>query len=85
MSAPSARLGMGYGARSVGVHRTPVAAPVTEPGKVTLILGTLPSGLPITLTVTSLEWLDDLESAIQAARAAGVIEAGMKLFSAAPS
>ena len=82
MSAPSARLDMGFGTRGVGVHRTPVAAPVTEPGQVAIILGTLPSGLPVTLTVTSLEWLDDLESAIQAARAAGVIEAGMKLFGA---
>jgi hypothetical protein len=78
MSAASARLDTGTG-HPMGVHRTPAAAPVTTPGEITIVLGTTPSGLPVTLAVTSLEWLDDLESAIRQARAAGVVEAGMRL------
>jgi MerR family regulatory protein len=56
---------------------TPVPAEVTEPGHVMVVLGWTRTGKPVTLTVTSLEWLDDLEFAIQAARAAGVVEGEM--------
>ena len=74
---PSARVGMHRYA--CNLYRKPMAMPVTGPGQVTLILGELPSGDPLTITVTDLAYLDLLESAIQAARAGGVIEAGMTL------
>ncbi len=73
---PAARidLGSGYSCNLYGVPAAPAAA---GPGKVTLVLGALPSGRPIAITVTSLQYLDDLESAVQMARARAVVEAGM--------
>ena len=78
MSAASARVDLGAG-YACSLHRKPMAMPVTGPGMVTLALGELPSGRLLTITVTDLAYLDLLESAIQAARAEGVIEAGMTL------
>jgi hypothetical protein len=79
VTAPAAArvdFGSGY---YCGLHRTPRAMPVTEPGKVTLILGELPSGRPLLIEITDLAWLASLESAIQVAIGEGVIEAGMTL------
>ena len=78
---PPARIDFGCGYYT-GLYRKPVALPVAiddPPGQVTLILGELHSGHPARITVTDLAWLDQLESAIQAARAEGVVEAGMRL------
>ena len=69
-------LGGGY---ACSLYLAPAAAPVTSPGRVTLILGQMPSGRPLQVTVTSLSWLDDMESAIQALRASAVVEAGMQV------
>ena len=77
MTAPAARLSIG-GLPAVGLYRTPWTEDAV-PGQVTVFLGNTPSGLPVTLTVTSLQWLDDLEAAARAARAQGIIEAGMVL------
>jgi hypothetical protein len=56
----------------------PVAVP-PGPGAAGVILGWTGHGDPVYLQATSLEWLDDLESAVQVARAQGVIESGMTL------
>ena len=77
-SNPPARVDLGSG-YSCNLYRKPMAMPVTEPGKVVLALGEMPSGRLLTITVLDLEYLDRLESAVQAARAAGVVEAGMHL------
>ena len=77
-SNPAARVD-GTGGYSCGLYRTPRALPVTAPGKVTLVLGELPSGRPLLVEVTDLAWLEALESAIQVAIGEGVIEAGMPL------
>jgi hypothetical protein len=80
---PSARIGYGISHRA-GLYGTPAALPVTRRGEIRIALGQLPSGRTAELTVTSLEWLDDLESAIQAARAAAVVQGGMTLGSVMP-
>ena len=69
-------LSMGDGF-STGVYLTPSAVDVAVAGEVTIMLGALPSGRPLTLTVTSLEWLDDLEEAVREAHAAGIVRAAM--------
>lgn len=66
-------LGGGYACNLYGIP----AVPATADGKVIIEVGRLPSGRPLTIAVTSVEWLDDLESAIQVARARGIVEAGM--------
>ena len=80
--SPSAHLHIIGSAHNAPLYRTPAAALAIEPGQVTIILGNTISGLPVTLTVTSLEWLDDLEDAIQVARAQGVVQGDMKLAAA---
>lgn len=55
----------------------PVACPPAGPGAAAVILGWTPAGEPLFLTVTTIEWLDDLAEAIQVARAQGIVEAGM--------
>jgi hypothetical protein len=55
---------------------TPVTCP-PEPGAASIILGWDRHGDPVILTATSIEWLDDLEAAVQAARAQGIVEADM--------
>ena len=76
-SNPAARVAMHRYA--CNLYGQPAAEPVTESGTVTIILGQLPSGDPLSVTVTDLAWLDALEAAVQGARAAGVVEAGMQL------
>ena len=72
MSAPSARLVIhGHGCN---LYRVPAAA-AAEPGAARVFLGNTISGLPVAITVTSLEWLDELESAIQVARAQFIVQA----------
>lgn len=74
----AATVDLGYGpAATCGLHGRPAAAPITRPGTVTLNLGRMASGRMFTLNVTRLEWLDYLESAIQAARAAAIVQGGM--------
>jgi hypothetical protein len=72
---PSAVLVIG-GSTAYGVHLTPVEGTAAH-GEMTLLLGYTRGGHPITLIITRLEWLDDLESVIQRTRAAGVVEAEM--------
>lgn len=76
-SRPAAAARVDLYGYSCNLYPAPSALPVTSPGVVTLILGNLPSGRPLAVTVTSLEWLDDLESAVRAARARAIVEAGM--------
>ena len=78
MTAPAARVDLGSGYHCA-LTRSPRAMPVTAPGKVTLILGELPSGRPLLVEITDLAWLTSLESAIQVAIGEGVVEAGMPL------
>ena len=63
----SARLVVGDGP-GVGLYLAPVAVPVTQPGRVILILGATPSGLPVKLDISAVEWLDDLEEAVRETR-----------------
>lgn len=71
---PSARMSIaGNGMNLYGIPRVVIA----EPGEATIRLAVAPSGAPVDITTASLEWLDDLESAIQVARAQGIVEAGM--------
>lgn len=69
-------IGDGHGQR-VPLNRTPVAD-VTAPGRPRLILGWSNGGAPIILHVCSLEWLDDLEDAIQAIRDRGRLQAELE-------
>jgi hypothetical protein len=73
---PSAALSVGD-LSAFGLHGTPVAAQDTVPGAVGIILGFTPNSQPVIIGITSLEWLDDLEAAVQAARARGIVQAGM--------
>lgn len=76
MTAPSARLTTGpY--EGGDLYWTPQAGQVPVPGTAAVILGYTVDGQPVILATTSIEWLDDLESAIQVARAQGIVEAGM--------
>jgi hypothetical protein len=59
------------------VYGTPVVSLATRPGEVTIALGYDSLGLPVTLTVTSVEWADDLLDAAAAAAARGIVCAGM--------
>lgn len=64
----TASASIGYGANTVPITGIPVARRGDKPGVFIIILGYLPSGSPVRLTVTSYEWLDDLEAASQHAR-----------------
>jgi excisionase family DNA binding protein len=73
--APRASARIRFGTKSAAaLCGTPEAAPGT-PGEAAVILGQNTAGGDIILAASSLEWLDDLESAIQAARARFVIAA----------
>lgn len=73
--AASATIRTGAQSR-VDLFLTPVAGHA-EAGHTTLILGYTRGGKPVTLTIRSVGWLDDLLEAGQLARAAGVVEADM--------
>lgn len=73
----SATLKIGAGS-GYALHFTAEPAKDNNPGSTTIIIGYTPGGKPVTLTVTSIGWLDDLESAIQAARAAGIVQGDMQ-------
>lgn len=60
-NSPPARL-IADGA-AVSLYRSPATLPATRPGAVTIVLGSLPSGAPVTVTVTSRAWLVDLAAA----------------------
>ena len=76
-SAPLAAQ-MSLGSRiSMDLYGEPEAGKIPVPGTAAVILGRTIEGRPVVLVSPSLEWLDALESAIQVARAQGVVEAGM--------
>lgn len=75
-TAPAARIS--FGLREGGdLYETPQPGKVPVPGTAGIILGWTVDYQPVILAVTSLEWLDDLEEAIQRARAQGIVQAGM--------
>jgi hypothetical protein len=61
----------------VPLHGTPAISPHYQPGEVTIALGYDSLGLAVTLTITRLEWADDLLNADLDAAACGVVRAGM--------
>ena len=73
--APCARITIGRD--EADVYWTPQPGQVPVPGAAAVILGWTVDGQPVILATTSIAWLDDLEQAIQLARAQGIVEAGM--------
>lgn len=73
-STRAAVLTLGDG-MAAGLYFTPVAAGDGPPGSAAVILGWTGMGKPVTLAAGSLEWLDDLEAAIQQARAQAIVAA----------
>ena len=57
----------------------PVVSPDYKPGEVTIILGYTRDEQPVTVTISSLEWTEDLEDASRVAFAVGLVRAGMHL------
>jgi hypothetical protein len=78
MTAASAVLRVGSHA-PVPLHGTPAVSADYRPGEVTIVLGHTRGGQPVTVTVGSLEWTEDLEDAARVAFAGGVVQAGMHL------
>ena len=78
MTAASATLRVGSHA-PVPLQGTPAVSADYKPGEVTIILGYTSYGQPVTITIRSLEWGEDLEDACRVAFAAGVIRTGMHL------
>ena len=86
MTGASAVLRVGNHA-PVPLHGTPaVDHGHDHPGEVTIVLGYMNDpahpgclGQPVTITLTSLEWAEDLESAARVAWAGGIVQAGMNL------
>jgi excisionase family DNA binding protein len=71
--APEASARIRYGTRcAVALCKNPAAGDRAG-GVITIILGVNTGGAPVALETGSLEWLDRLESAIQAARARFVV------------
>ena len=58
---------------------TPAVSPDYRPGEVTIILGHTRDRQPVTITISRLEWDEDLEDACRVAFAGGVIQADMHL------
>ena len=80
MSAATLQLAaqMSLGSRvSVDLYGDPEAGQVPVAGTAAFILGWTVDLLPVVVVSPSLEWLDALEYAIQAARAQGIVQAGM--------
>lgn len=63
------------GGMVAGLHFTPVAAEDGPPGSAAVILGWTGQGKPVTLITGTLAWLDELEDAIQQARARAIVKA----------
>lgn len=76
MTAPAAQMSIGSISVGVGLYGTPRAGAVPVAGTVALLLGDTDEGRPVIVVAPSLEWLDQLESAIQVERARAVLEAG---------
>jgi hypothetical protein len=57
----------------------PVVSPDYKPGEVTIVIGRTRDEQPVTITITSLEWTEDLEDAARVAFAVGVVRVGMNL------
>jgi hypothetical protein len=66
--------GCGY---YTGLYGNPAILPVTGPGEITIKLADLHSGHEVRIKITRLEWLRQLASALVAAEAEGIVEAGM--------
>ncbi len=78
---PSARITLGP-CEGGDLYWSPIAGQVPVEGTAAVILGWTVDGQPVVLATTSLEWLDELESAIRHARAQGIVQAGMTLAAA---
>ena len=87
MTAASAALRVGDHA-PIPLHGTPAVDHRPGPaGEVTIIVGYMSCGVPghtscgkpVTITITSLEWAEDLESAARVAWAGGLCRGGMNL------
>ena len=61
------------------LYGVPVVSPDYTPGEVTIIIGKTRDGGLVTITITSLEWDEDLEDAARVAWAGGIVEADMHL------
>lgn len=83
MTAASAVLRVGGHAPEL-LQGIPVVSPDYKPGEVTIILGYTRDEQPVTVTITSLEWTEDLEDASRVAFAVGVVRVGMHLTAVAP-
>ena len=57
----------------------PVVSPDYKPGEVTIILGYTRDDQPVTVTIGSLEWTEDLEDASRVAFAVGIVRVGMQM------
>ena len=68
---------MSLGRVSMDLYGEPEPGKVPVPGTAAFILGHTIDMLPVVVVSPSLEWLDALEYAIQAARAQGIVQAGM--------
>ena len=78
MTAASATLRVGSHA-PVPLQGTPAVSADYKPGEVTIILGYTRDEQPVTVTIASLEWTEDLEDASRVAFAVGVVRVGMHL------
>ena len=78
MTAASAVLRVGSHAPEP-LFGTPAVSPDYHPGEVTIILGYTRDDQPVTVTIASLEWAEDLEDASRVAFAVGVVRVGMHL------
>ena len=70
----------------VPLHGAPAADHGDHPGEVIIVVGYMNDpahpgcfGKPVTITITSLEWAEDLESAARVAWAGGLVQGGMNL------
>ena len=78
MTAASAVLRVGDRAPEL-LQGIPVVSPDYTPGEVTIILGYTRDDQPVTVTISALEWTEDLEDASRVAFAVGVVQVGMSL------
>jgi hypothetical protein len=62
----------------VTLHGTPVLAEGCTPGEIVILLGYTSYGQPVTLTVSTLEWADDLGEAAREGTARGIVRGGME-------
>lgn len=68
----------------VPVYGTPAVSPDYRPGEITIVLGYTCGGLPVALTVSTLEWAGDLENAGLTAYARGIVRSDMHMQAVTP-